>query len=181
MASKPRLNKDSGINFALAVSDVLNCGFYMLGNGRFCLLDKEDMSVVSDFIWHSNFSGYATSHFPMKNGKQKTILMHRLILKAVPGQEVDHINRIRYDNRKCNLRFANDLQTSGNRSVQKNKKSSKFRGVYGYGYNGKFRAMGMQNGTLLHFGCFWSEIEAAKSYNEWAKKHFGEFAYLNPV
>jgi hypothetical protein len=44
---------------------------------------------------------------------------------------------------------------------------------------GKFMARITVNKQRLNLGTFSTEIQAAKVYNEAAKKHFGEFASLN--
>jgi hypothetical protein len=37
------------------------------------------------------------------------------------------------------------------------------------------------DGNQVHLGCFESEADAARAYNEWAKIAFGEFATLNDI
>ena len=63
-----------------------------------------------------------------KQGKQKNHNIHRLIaLHYIPNPQnkkcVDHINRIRTDNRLENLRWATDSENQQNRSFNKNNKS----------------------------------------------------------
>ena len=59
------------------------------------------------------------------NGKSTSVLVHRLIAKAfIPNPEnksfIDHINRIRTDNRIGNLRWATRHENQQNTSTQKN-------------------------------------------------------------
>jgi hypothetical protein len=44
-----------------------------------------------------------------------------------------------------------------------------------------WRAAASYNGKGKHIGCYATEIEAALAYNEFAIKHFGEFARLNII
>lgn len=55
--------------------------------------------------------GYAYRH---EGGR--TVYMHRLLAEAVQGQVVDHINRNRLDNRRCNLRLTNWAGNARNRT-----------------------------------------------------------------
>ena len=63
-----------------------------------------------------------------KEGKRKTHSIHRLIaLHYIPNPEnklcVDHINRIRDDNRVDNLRWATHSENQQNTTISKNNKS----------------------------------------------------------
>jgi len=58
--------------------------------------------------------------------------MHRILLGASEDAMVDHVNQIRSDNRKSNLRFATKSQNSINSDLPSNN-SSGFKGVRKWG------------------------------------------------
>lgn len=93
---------------------------------------------------------------------------------------VDHINHNALDNRRSNLRLANKAQ---NRMYSRKHKvgTSKFKGVSKRLKCPKtpWIARITVNKQCRVIGYFKDEIEAAKAYDECAKKHFGEFAFLN--
>jgi hypothetical protein len=78
-------------------------------------VDLDDLPRVLDFphAWGISDNGrghiYATaSCFERVSGKVKrtvSVLMHRFIMNAPKGCQVDHINHDTLDNRKSNLRF----------------------------------------------------------------------------
>jgi hypothetical protein len=179
MAAIPSLNRVAGIGRARRISSRLGCAFVMLGNGHFALIDKTDENLVRTKIWYSTSKGYARNSETTAPGKVRSVLMHRWLLGLSGTSEVDHRNRIKWDNRRANLRIANDHQTRGNSPRQKNKRSSRFKGVYRCGKRWKV-VVGI-NSIVKHLGCFATEHEAARAYNEWARNYFGEFAYLNPI
>ncbi len=78
-----------------------------------------------------------------------------------------------------NCRWANRYQQMQNTGIYKRKgKASTFRGVTRSGVS-RWRAMGTVNHNKTHIGCFATEVEAARAYDEWAKANHGEFASLN--
>jgi len=106
------------------------------------------------------------------------IRMHRLILKAQKGQQVDHINGNGLDNRKDNLRFCTSSQNYQNSRKRKNC-SSKYKGVWWHKQSKKWQTGIVLNYKNYHLGYFTNEIEAAKAYDLTAAEFFGEFARLN--
>lgn len=110
--------------------------------------------------------------------------IHRLITRPPQNLQVDHKNRDPMDNRKSNLRFATAAQNSAN-CVRNKRSTSGYRGVCldkrepklrkpwrAYG-----RKAGMTNHTVI--GYFASAEEAARAYDGWALKVYGDFAILN--
>lgn len=117
--------------------------------------------------------------------RQRRILAHRVVFymhnKFIP-KEIDHINRIRDDNRIENLREAeNHSANLGNQSIQKREKTSKYKGVCWDKNRRKWMAAVKHNGKRINIGRFESEDSAAKAYNDLAIKLFGDFANLNNI
>lgn len=148
-----------------------------LTRGKIAIVDDEDFETVNSYRWYYNNSGYATREF---NGK--AIMMHRFILKAPPNLVVDHINWNGLDNRRENIRLCTTQQNNAHARTFKNN-LSKLRGVSWYHWKGKptWRARICFNKKLLFIGHYKTKEEAARGYNEAARRYFGEFAYQNPV
>lgn len=152
-----------------------------LSKGMTALIDDEDCALVADFSWYARRmragdNWYAVGTYA--GGQQ--IYMHRLILGAAAGQQIDHINRDGLDNRRENLRFCTSAQNAANRIMPVG--ASGFRGVEIK--RDKFRTtpyrarLNFQRRT--YFGSHHSDaVMAAREYDALAKKHFGEFAVLN--
>jgi hypothetical protein len=72
-----------------------------LSNGEFALIDAEDIDLISHCWWRKRLDGYATENW---SGGRHSTMMHRLILRASDGMEVDHKQGpgSRLDNRKEN-------------------------------------------------------------------------------
>lgn len=104
--------------------------------------------------------------------------MHRLIMNAKKGIQVDHINRDTLDNRRQNLRFATPSQNAANKIIGENNKSG-FKGVFWDRYSNSWHAKIKVNYKQIHIGFFKTPEDAAKAYNQVALKHFGKFALLN--
>ena len=123
--------------------------------------------------------GYRTIHL-----NYKCYLAHRLawlyMMGDWPKHTIDHINGIRDDNRWSNLREATRQENNFNSSSRK-LSSSVYKGVFWAKRNKKWISKINFNNKQIHIGYFDCEIEAAKAYNEEAKKRYGDFANLNPV
>ena len=139
-------------------------------------IDDRDYKLVKDIPWHLS-CGTALGG-SKKFGKP--ILMHRLIMKAKEGYEVDHINHDRLDNRRSNLR----LCSHGNNKYNSSKRStntSGYKGVYRVAHISKWVARLQKDNKHHILGYFANKHEAAKAYNKGAKKHFGKYASLNKI
>ena len=90
---------------------------------------------------------------------------------------VDHINRNSLDNRKANLRPVTAMQNTWN--TKRKGGTSRFKGVTWNKREKKWKVQLAHKWKSIHLGLFTDEIEAAKTYDEAAKKYRGEFAVLN--
>lgn len=155
-----------------------------LTQDKFALVDDIDYGFLMQWKWCFH-NGYAERASRKSEGfdPPKLIYMHRVVLSRKIGyydfEETDHKNHNRLDNRRDNLRPATCSQNRRNKKSQRG--SSTFKGVSWHKRNNKWQSYIMCNRIRKHLGSFTDEIEAAKAYNKAAIKHFGEFAYLNPV
>jgi hypothetical protein len=108
---------------------------------------------------------------------------HRLVFLMHHGwlpREIDHENRIKTDNRIGNLRPATSSQNKGNIQLLRTN-SSGYRGVSRNSRSGKWHAQIKIHGKQTYLGRADTPEQAAVIYNQAAREHFGEFAYLNEI
>jgi len=85
------------------------------------IIDLEDLDLVTQYTWNINRkTRYIIAMTREGREDSKTIYLHRLLMKAQPGDEIDHINRIKSDNRRKNLRFCTRSENHHNKREQKN-------------------------------------------------------------
>ena len=131
-------------------------------------MDDEDYDFISHFSWAQASDGRPITR----------ISVSRLIMKAKPGNIIDHINGNVLDNRKSNLRLATHTQNMQNAKKHNGKVTSLHKGVSKI--LNRWRARITINGITKHLGMFKSEEDAAIAYNIAAQQAFKEFARLNP-
>jgi hypothetical protein len=154
----------------------------LLTQGYSALVDDEDCDELSKHRWHIlklHKSIYAVRRG--KKGETTTVRMHLQIMRAMPGQMLDHINGNGIDNRKINLRFCTHSQNHANALKTNGNKTSKYKGVDWHKRDKKWRASIRINYRKIHLGYFTNERDAAIAYNTAARILFGEFARLNDV
>ena len=145
--------------------------------GKFiALVDDDDYDLLNQFRWYvakRNHTNYAERDRAISGKKS---LMHRLIMNAPIGLQVDHKDHNGLNNQKSNLRICTSQQNNMNSRVKRNA-TSKYLGVhYDRGY---IRASIIFNYKITRLGYFKTEEDAARAYDKKAKELFGEFANLN--
>lgn len=151
-----------------------------LTQGKTAIVDDEDYEWLMGWKWSATegpYTCYAKTS-EIIEGKKITIRMHRMILGAKHGDEVDHRNHNGLDNQRSNIRIATKNQNMRNRAPN-TKGTSKFKGVYLYKRTGRWAARIRVLSNLIYLGSFQDEIEAARAYDKAALKCFGEFALTN--
>jgi hypothetical protein len=154
-----------------------------LGDGEWTIVDADVYYRLGRFKWSAagdDGKMYAARILRKTEcGRIKTIYLHREIMNFPKRLLVDHKNCNSLDNRRDNLRLATCSQNMYNRSKTKSKTTSKYVGVtYGKDRHKWEVAIYCQK-RKIWLGRFDSEIDAAKAYDEAARKYHGEFARLN--
>ena len=110
------------------------------------------------------------------NGKQypASRLAHLYMTGKWPEHTMDHINRIRDDDRWENLRPATRTEQVINRGMQKNNKS-RHKGVSWHKPTKKWQAYITVDKKQIHLGRFHDLDEAVAARKEAELKYFGEF------
>ena len=149
-------------------------------NGVVMLIDEEDLRFLKQhkaghWCFYITPKGYVQiRHSKDLGGNKQNTKLHRLIMKAPVGLEIDHVSRNKLDNRKENLRFCTRSQNVMNTAVRG---ASRFRGVSKK--NGKWQSDITTNGIKSYLGFFKTEIEAAQAYDAAARLRACDFSTLN--
>jgi hypothetical protein len=149
-------------------------------------IDPEDAHLLSREAGFSfqvqdrstrNYRRYYVKARRNRKGTAKPYL-HRLIMKAPPHKQVDHINGDGLDNRRCNLRVSDRSQNMANQR----------RPVGASGYRGVVQSNGDCNawtaritvaGEAIYSCGHQTPEDAARARDEMALKYFGKYAVLN--
>ena len=153
-----------------------------LTSGMVAIVDAEDFERLSGFSWFASKhhrTWYARRSVKNIGGKRSTISMHREVMHAPKGLQVDHVNHNGLDNRKANLRLATCAQNMCNRQKQGGSSRSVYKGITHDKRNGKWHAQISIQNKNTYLGTAPTEEEAAKLYDAAAKKYFGPFAKVN--
>ena len=177
-----------------------------LTKGYFAKVDDDDYDWLIKHSWYAQERGHEADRrrlrehtvarttirveLPCGDYAYRIVPMHKLIMDAKPGQMIDHVDGDPLNNCRGNLRFVTNQQNSWNSRGAKSFKgkptSSRFKGVFRKvcKYKGEPRykywvaKIGV-DGTEITLGHFKDEENAAKAYDEAAKKYYGEYARLN--
>lgn len=153
-----------------------------LPTGEWVYYNEEDVELIEAHRWRRNRSSRDKTSYAYadirKSGRRITVKMHRLILNAPPGVQVDHVDGNGLNNVRSNIRLATPSQNTGNRRLSVCNTTG-YKGVSWDKGTGKWRARIKLNDKERHLGLFNDPWEAAQAYNHAALEQWGEFAYLN--
>jgi len=148
-----------------------------LSKGLESVIDAADVHLIDNKNWHVRVytrSMYAIRTPLLAKGKLGIVRMHRVILDAPNGVEVDHVNSDGLDNRRANLRLVTKAQNQHNR--RRNAYSdSGFKGVSWHQATGKWQARIQKDGKEKHLGVFDCPKDAQAAYIEASANFHGEF------
>ena len=157
-----------------------------LTRGYVALVDDCDFDRVSAHKWQARvwFRADGSSRVSAQgmvrksDGNRTMQQLHRLIMDAPAGMQVDHINSNPLDNRRVNLRLCTATENNHNMRPRTGGLSV-YKGVHWHKGVRKWVAQIKCYDKRIYLGCFSSELDAAKAYDAAAVEMFGEFARMN--
>ena len=134
------------------------------------IIDVTDYEFVRKYRW-SLFSGNY-----VWNNKNKMFL-HNLLLNS---KNIDHKNGNGLDNRRSNIRKANQSQNNMNKKIAKNNTSG-FKGVHYDKTTNKWKLQIRKNRKFVFNKLVNTKEEGAILYNKKAIELFGDFVKINQI
>lgn len=145
------------------------------------LVDEQDYDTLSAYRWHPSKGGNTTyARTTIRAGdRQRSILMHRLLLSVERETTVDHVDGDGLNNTRANLRRCTHAENLRNQALRIGPKSSRFKGVNYRRSERLWRAEIEKDGRRVSLGLFKDEVAAARRYDAAARLLFGKFARTN--
>ena len=132
--------------------------------GQEILVCDRDYELFKHMPWGIDSGGYPRTWVHVKiekyKYKTKTVHLHRLIFNSNKNLVVDHINRNKLDNRRCNLRLVNRAINSINSSLHDNSSGVKK-------HKTKWCAYGTENDEYVHIGVYKTKALAIEARAKW--------------
>jgi hypothetical protein len=104
MATSPSTGHGAGTAFQVPLPLPGATCLIPLTRGQCTIVDAADYPDLSRYRWHVVFNPDRGTYYAVRNvyradGTVEKVWMHRAIMQAPPGQQVDHANRDTLDNR----------------------------------------------------------------------------------
>jgi hypothetical protein len=144
-----------------------------LSSGYLAVVDDADYGRLSVYKWYlagTPAKRYASRH-ELRDGKKRTVYMHRLILNAPAGIEVDHIDGDGLNNTRTNLRLVTRVQQMQNRKSAASHSLTGVRGVTWNRAKGKYQVYVKVSGRNYHGG-FYDRLTDAEAAAVVARRHY---------
>jgi hypothetical protein len=150
-----------------------NFGIGYTNNGEEFYFDLEDYDKIKKYCWCKKKGGYI--YASCGNGNSP-ISLHKLITNTLnSGIVIDHINRIKTDNRKENLRISDHTGNNRNSSLSANNKSG-YIGVIWHEASMKWMAYITVNWKRKYLGVYLDINDAVIARLKAEKEYFNEYA-----
>lgn len=152
-----------------------------LTRGLFAIVDDDDYEKLAAHKWCANKANYNAIYairgiWDKEEKKTVFVSMHRVIMGASKGQQVDHINGDKLDNRKANLRLCESKENQWNMRPR----ASGSKGVHFCKRRAHLPTPWQAYITIskkrIHIGYYVSQQNAQDAYNAEALARFGQFA-----
>jgi len=153
-----------------------------LTEGHVALVDEADYEAVAAYRWRALIRPTSRTVYAQRvtssDGKKSTLLLHRFLVKAPKGLEVDHIDGNGLNNTRANLRVGTHAENMRNRR-RRCDNSSGYIGVHWHKRDRKWVARITLHGKLKSLGYFDTPEDAARARDAAAIELHGEYARLN--
>jgi hypothetical protein len=164
-----------------------------LTRNKIAIVDDEELLRCLAYNWRARHGKtsrpdvwYAETWMRDESGRRIVVGLHRFILGAPKGIDIDHRDGDGLNNRRSNLRLATASQNHANMVKQRRMSAtSQFKGVTRSNQqieprpNSRWEARIKVNRQKIYLGVFSSEMEAAQAYDCAAVLYFGDFAKPN--
>ena len=155
--------------------------FIPLTQGYEAVIDAADAPLVSGSNWRALVRPrtiYAQRHSLVIDGVRPATFLHRAIMRAPTGMEVDHIDGNGLNNRRSNLRLATHAENGRNARIRSDNTSG-FKGVFQHKRDGSWRAQIHVDGRNKYLGVFRTPEDAHAAYVQAAANLHGPFARVS--
>lgn len=151
--------------------------FLPSAGGRITLIDDDDVPCVMARGWSAHLENSSLCY--VYSTDQPIRKLHRLLLNAPVGVQVDHIDRDGLNNSRSNLRLATAAENNHNRGPSRHARSA-YKGVWLHMQSGLYGGVVKgPDGHRYSIGYYKSEREAARSHDAIARHFRSDFAFLN--
>lgn len=165
-------------NVSFTFSDDGKIAYGHLPDGIVFQIDTSEMHKIEGVSFYRNYRDLAGKILYVIDHHGKHL--HRYLIDAPKGYEIDHINLDTMDNRLCNLRICTHQQNQCNQPLQRNNTSG-VTGVRFHRARNKFQARIKVCQHSIHLGYYMTFEEAVQARNVGMRCMFGEFGRYNDV
>jgi hypothetical protein len=147
----------------------------MIEPGAEVLVDDDVYEWARKYNWHFSKKNHGRWYAKRyRRGIGDRAYLHREVMNFPEGKQVDHINGNTLDNRRENLRIADNFENARNRRIVVNNTSG-VTGVRQLTGKDKWNAYVKVKGKRIHLGLFQTKEEAVAARQAGEEKYYSVF------